>query len=392
MLISMSNRTVRGVCRVSTAAALAMAALAPGAALASKTTLLAGRVVAADGTLSGPTLIVIDGELISDVRPAGQEKPATTDFIDRSQAVICPGLIDVRSALGVAASGEHVERVRAVDCDLSMDGTYDPVHADFRRAQVAGVTAAMLVPAPNNVIGGAAQVVRIVDHGRAVAARQPGPLMFALGDSVLERSREPTSRIGAVNVLRRELDAAKAGSGASRLQSFLRSGLDGLIVCAAHEDVSAAAALFSAAERCPTLCFTPSDLDEVEAAGAPFTGPIVLDALGFDSSAMALRMPGVLAKAGKEIVFAGFSPQTPPGALRTSAALAVRYGLDPTAARRALTASAAKVIGMDEKLGMIQRGAFADFVVYSDDPLRLDARVLEVYVGGVRVFDARLEP
>jgi imidazolonepropionase-like amidohydrolase len=51
-----------------------------------------------------------------------------------------------------------------------------------------------------------------------------------------------------------------------------------------------------------------------------------------------------------------------------------------------MTSQAAEVAGVADRVGAIRPGADADLVVFSDDPLRLDSRVLEVYVDGVRVF------
>ena len=47
--------------------------------------------------------------------------------------------------------------------------------------------------------------------------------------------------------------------------------------------------------------------------------------------------------------------------------------------------------GVSDRVGSIYKGLDADFVVFSDDPLRLDAQVLEVYVSGVRVYDASIQ-
>ncbi len=62
--------------------------------------------------------------------------------------------------------------------------------------------------------------------------------------------------------------------------------------------------------------------------------------------------------------------------------------MDPAKARQAMTSTAAAVAGVADRVGAIRPGLDADIVVFSDDPLRLDARVLEVYIDGVRVYDA----
>ena len=66
--------------------------------------------------------------------------------------------------------------------------------------------------------------------------------------------------------------------------------------------------------------------------------------------------------------------------------------MDPAAARRAMTITPARVAGVDDRVGAIRAGMDADFVVFSDDPLRLDSAVLAVYVDGLRVYHADADP
>jgi imidazolonepropionase-like amidohydrolase len=57
-----------------------------------------------------------------------------------------------------------------------------------------------------------------------------------------------------------------------------------------------------------------------------------------------------------------------------------------------LTINAARVAGLGNRVGALTPGSDADIVVFSKDPLRLDARVLEVWVGGKRVHRAEVSP
>ena len=63
--------------------------------------------------------------------------------------------------------------------------------------------------------------------------------------------------------------------------------------------------------------------------------------------------------------------------------------MDPPAARRALTSAAAEVAGVSERVGSLEVGKDADIVVFSDDPLRLDARVEQVFIRGNRLVGSQ---
>src|SRR6516225_7599765 len=72
--------------------------------------------------------------------------------------------------------------------------------------------------------------------------------------------------------------------------------------------------------------------------------------------------------------------------LRTGA-IAVRGGLSEDAALRALTLHPAQMLHLEGRLGSLEKGKDADFVVLSGPPFSVYTQVLETYIDGVRVFD-----
>jgi imidazolonepropionase-like amidohydrolase len=71
------------------------------------------------------------------------------------------------------------------------------------------------------------------------------------------------------------------------------------------------------------------------------------------------------------------------------AAYAVRYGLGPDDALKALTSNAARAFKLDERVGQLKKGADADFVVFSGDPFEPTSRVLLVGCNGRIAVDNR---
>jgi len=67
--------------------------------------------------------------------------------------------------------------------------------------------------------------------------------------------------------------------------------------------------------------------------------------------------------------------------------LAVRQGLDPRDALRALTLGAAQLYGLDDRVGSIEKGKDADLVFLSGDPFTLSTRVKRVMIDGKVVFE-----
>ncbi|MGE3174669.1 MAG: amidohydrolase family protein [Planctomycetota bacterium] len=71
------------------------------------------------------------------------------------------------------------------------------------------------------------------------------------------------------------------------------------------------------------------------------------------------------------------------------AAYAVRYGLAPDRALLALSANAARAFRLEHRIGTLQRGRDADFVVFSGDPFEPTSRVLLVGCNGAVAVDNR---
>src|SRR5207249_4300106 len=63
--------------------------------------------------------------------------------------------------------------------------------------------------------------------------------------------------------------------------------------------------------------------------------------------------------------------------------------LTPADALRVLTADAAALLGVADRVGTLAAGKDADFVVLSADPFALHTRVRSVYVDGERAYEAK---
>ena len=95
-----------------------------------------------------------------------------------------------------------------------------------------------------------------------------------------------------------------------------------------------------------------------------------------------------LASQGVTIGFAS-SAATGTRHLPLSAAYAVRNGLDPFDALKALTVSPARMLKLEGRLGSIERGRDADLVLWSGDPFAVTSRIRYVIIDGRIVHEFR---
>jgi hypothetical protein len=75
--------------------------------------------------------------------------------------------------------------------------------------------------------------------------------------------------------------------------------------------------------------------------------------------------------------------------IRLNAAAAVRSGMDPADALKAVTINAARALKVDNRLGSISVGKDADLVILSGDPWDVTSRVQKVLVNGKVVYSGK---
>jgi imidazolonepropionase-like amidohydrolase len=128
--------------------------------------------------------------------------------------------------------------------------------------------------------------------------------------------------------------------------------------------------------------------DEIAKAGL-FASVIVIDSPGGKQEALENKMStaAVLDKAGVVVGFHTDDYITDSRIFLRSAGLAVRAGLPRDKALYAMTMAGARMLGLDSRLGSLESGKDADFIVLSGDPLSVYTHVEQTWVEGKKVFD-----
>jgi imidazolonepropionase-like amidohydrolase len=357
-------------------------------------------------TVSGPaiqngTVLVQDGKITAVGKSVAV--PANARVI--RAAVAMPGLVDSHTHIG--CQNEIEEPIDALMPDLRACDAFDPDSASLRKALAAGVTTVGLAPGNGNVVGGKMAVVRLGKRPAVISGYAAQKLSISL--DAANDLRNPTSRGGVIALARRAL--AGAGRATAVSSSRQTSLLVGEFPTRLSERATSLAPVLHG--KVPVFIHAPETVD-VEAAlrlssefglrpvlvhssgGARVGGllksrgvPVVLGALGLASTNRLLEAPAKLARAGVKVAFCTDGPASDPGSLRMSAHLAVKHGMSPDVAIRALTLSGAEALGIDARTGSIGPGKDADLLLLSGDPLDLTSRVLAVISGGKVAFEAK---
>ena len=128
--------------------------------------------------------------------------------------------------------------------------------------------------------------------------------------------------------------------------------------------------------------------DEIAAAKAPCS-VIVIDSPGgkLEAARLSLETGAILDRAGVLVGFHTDDGITDSRLFLRSAAISVRAGMDRQKALQAVTIANARMLDLQDRVGTLEVGKDADFVMLSGDPLSVYTRVLETWVDGGKVFD-----
>jgi len=338
-------------------------------------------VVAPDTVVTPGELLVRDGK----VAHVGPEIPAeartrarTVVFAD---ATIVPAFVLAHSTLG--RDGDLVERRTALTPGLRAADAFDPFGDELKRLPRLGIGSCALAPGSGNVAGGLAALVK-PGAAMGAVAREASYSKLALAAPARNPERQPTALMGAIDLLRQSLRAARADQKGDpdlqALASVLRGERRAFVHADTRAEILAVLALAKEFGIEPVLLGAGDATDLVEAI-AQARAAVALWPLQPAMRDEVLRLPQTLETRGVPFCFVG-----EPGELRAAAALAVRYGTSRRAALAAITRTPAEFCGAADAVGSLRRGCDADFAAFQGDPLDLGSRLLAVYVGGVQLF------
>jgi imidazolonepropionase-like amidohydrolase len=128
--------------------------------------------------------------------------------------------------------------------------------------------------------------------------------------------------------------------------------------------------------------------DQIAAAKVPVS-LIFIDSPGgkLEAKDVRLETAAILEKAGVKFGFHTDDPIIDSRLFIREAGLGVRAGLSRATALRALTSSNAEILGLEDRVGSLDPGKDADFIVLAGDPLSIYSHVLETWVEGEKRFD-----
>ena len=400
----MISRTVRAACLALGLAAVASPAQAQDRAIAFENATI---LTMAGPAIEGGTLVVEGGR----IRAVGADVavPADAERRDASGMVIMPGIVDTHSHIGSVAGADRSSpiqpEVRAMDA-------IDPRDASIAKARAGGVTTANVMPGSGWLVSGQTFYMHLKDGDTIedIAWTFPdgsvmGGLKMANGTNPIgDTPGFPGTRAKSAALVRAAFTEARTYCKGPKKsvdlgKDALCEVLDGKRLVHFHthraDDIMTVLRLqreFGFKVLIQHGMEAWKVADELAAAGVPVSN-IIVDSPGGKLEAMESRLDtaGVLERAGVLTSLHSDDGIIDSRLLFREAGMAVRGGMSREGALRALTINGARQLGLDDRVGSLEAGKDADFILLSGDPLSVYTDVMETWVGGKKLFDRTSE-
>ena len=401
--------------------ALLVSILFVGTAMGQDIAVLGDRIYTSAGDpIDNGVVLIYDGK-ISAIGPVDDVSiPDGMSVVEA--AVVTPGLIDAHTVVGMVGylsqddDQDQLERSAAIQPDLRAIDAYNAREPLVEWLQSFGITTIHSGHGPGEIISGQTLIAKTTGDTIAETVVEPVAMVAAtIGEGAVMSGNggrnTPGSRAKVVAMLRAELlkaqdyaekwaaaedDDEKERPARNLKMEVLTDVVSGdrplLVTAHRHNDIMTA--LRIAEEFGVNVVLDGASeayllLDEIKAAGVPvIIHPAMARASG-ERENLAFTTPAKLMAAGIPTAYQsgyeGYVPKT--RIVLYEAAVTLAHGVSFEQALGAITIEAAKILGIDDRVGSIEVGKDGDLALYDGDPFEYTSHAIGTIIDGVRVSD-----
>ena len=361
-------------------------------------------MTAARGNIENGTLL-IQNSAIAEIG-AHVRIPQDAEVWDLKGKVVIPGMIDAHTHLGLRQDGVGAEQsdedevenpivpqIRAIDA-------INPEDIGFSDALKGGVTTVGVMPGSYNVVCGQPAAVKVVGRTlEEMLVSAPVGMKISFGErpkgAYGNRKKSPMTRMGISAMLREALIKTqnymkRKGERDLRLESLIPVIKKTIPFRAhAHRADDIMTAIRIAKEFSVRLVIEHGTdgykiASELAAARVPVVhGPWIKVRGNVEQSGRSPESPRILIQNGVLTSFSTDHPVIAIQNMRLQATNAVEEGVSVEEALKAMTINSAIIMGIDKRVGSLEKGKDADLVILSGPPFSGGSKVEAVVVNGV---------
>lgn len=359
---------------------------------------------AAGAPIANATIVVRDGRIAAVGRDVAV--PAGATIIDASGKVIIPGLIDEHSHIGARPTDLN-DRPMIIGPQHRILDALDLGDPDWKEAVSGGVTTVITGPGSGENVSGQAIVIKTFgDDLPHRLVSEKGGMKFAMGPK--RNDAYPSTAMGVAANLRQYLiktqeymaawkkweDGGKQGTPPARdlgyeamaevlsrrlrVRAHVHAATDVMTLLRLKDEFGFDLTLHHSTEAYKVA-------PEIAKRGVSAVVLPLGPRIGVTDDAMA--GPAILWKAGVKIALHTDHPVINQKWLRLCAALAIRYGLPEDEALKAVTRNVAEIARVSDRVGSLEVGKDADFVVMNGTWYEPSSRVDMVVGDGKIIYD-----
>ena len=374
-----------------------------------------------DTILKDYDVYIVEGKIVRIAPNIDAPKLAFAKTIDAKGKHLTAGIIDEHSHIAISEGVN--EGTQASSAEVRIGDVVNSEDINIYRQLSGGVTCAQLLHGSANPIGGQSQIIKLrwgLSPEDMKYEKAPGFIKFALGENVkqsnwgdLNTVRFPQTRMGVEQVYYDHFTRAKeyektmndAAASKDKSKATLRRDLElDALVEILHDKRHITCHSYVQSEINMLIHTADSMGFKINTFTHILEGYKVADKLKSHNIAASTfadwwaykyevmeAIPynaALLTKMG--VVTAVNSDDAEMGRrLNQEAAKAVKYGgLSEVEALKLATLNPAKMLHIDDKVGSIKVGKVADVVLWTDNPLSINAKVDKTIVDGIIYYDA----
>lgn len=326
--------------------------------------------------------------------------------------VVTPGLIDARTVVGLSGymnqphDQDQLENSAPIQPELRAIDAYDPKERLIEWVRGFGITTIHTGHGVGALISGQTMVIK-TNAETADQAMVPAAMIAAsIGDDArAERGKSPGTRSKMVAMLRAELIKAQESTkkaadkdkkdGARDLrneamQKLIKGEMPLLLHAHRANDVLTAirvAKEFNLKLVLDGVAEAPEILPQLKSAGYPIILHPTMERSYGDAESLSMETASKLSQAGLLFAlqsgFEGYVPKT--RVVLWEAAVAAGNGLPFDKALASITIDAARILGLEKRIGSLEPGKDGDVALYDGDPFEYTSHCTGVFINGASV-------